>query len=163
NNYYTNALAQYHLNWAVKFYDLLATEGLTKIFEKISLTETEVNDFKKAADMMYLPYDEALDINPQDDSFLSKKVWDLAKTPEDKFPLLLHYHPLHLYRYQVCKQADTVLSHFILEDLQPLRTIENSFLYYENITTHDSSLSTCIFSIMASKLKMHDKAYEYFG
>src|SRR5699024_7120786 len=38
NNYYTNALAQYHLNWAVKFYDLLATEGLTKIFEKISLT-----------------------------------------------------------------------------------------------------------------------------
>lgn len=163
NNYYTNALAQYHLNWAVKFYDLLATEGLTKIFEKISLTETEVNDFKKAADLMYLPYDEALDINPQDDSFLSKKVWDLAKTPEDKFPLLLHYHPLHLYRYQVCKQADTVLSHFILEDLQPLRTIENSFLYYENITTHDSSLSTCIFSIMASKLKMHDKAYEYFG
>jgi alpha,alpha-trehalose phosphorylase len=89
---------------------------------------------------MYLPYDETLKINPQDDSFLTKKVWDIANTPEDRFPLLLHYHPLHLYRHQVCKQADTVLAHFILEDAQSMETIHNSFAYYEKVTTHDSSL-----------------------
>lgn len=112
---------------------------------------------------MYLPYDEETGINPQDDSFLQKEVWDIKGTPADKFPLLLHYHPLCLYRYQVCKQADTVLAHFIYEDAQDLETIRKSFAYYENVTTHDSSLSTCIFSIVASKLGLKEKAYDYFG
>ena len=31
------------------------------------------------------------------------------------------------------------------------------------MTTHDSSLSTCIFSIVAAKLGELDKAYEYLG
>ncbi|MCJ7840046.1 family 65 glycosyl hydrolase [Lederbergia sp. NSJ-179] len=163
NNYYTNALAQYHLQWAVKFYQLLQANDQTAVLEKIQLLPQEIEEFSKAAEQMYLPYDSELDINPQDDSFLSKRVWDLEKTPKDQFPLLLHYHPLHLYRHQVCKQADTVLAHFIVEDAQSLRTIENSFHYYEKITTHDSSLSTCIFSIMAAKLKEYKKAYDYFG
>jgi alpha,alpha-trehalose phosphorylase len=163
NNYYTNVSAQYNLYWASKFYYLLKSEGNTKAADKIGLSEQEVSTFEQAAKAMYLPYDEMLGINPQDDSFLDKKVWDLENTPEDKFPLLLHYHPLHLYRYQVCKQADTVLAHFIFEDAQSIDTIRNSFAYYEKCTTHDSSLSTCIFSIMASKLGLEEKAYEYFG
>ena len=164
NNYYTNVCAQYNLNWAVKFYCLLKEKKkLSPVAEKIHLTEEEIKEFDQAAKNMYLPYDEKLKINPQDDSFLQKKVWDLEHTPKEKFPLLLHYHPLHLYRYQVCKQADTVLAHFIFEDAQSLETIRNSFDYYEKITTHDSSLSTCIFSIVASKLGRTEKAYTYFG
>lgn len=164
NNYYTNAAAQYNLYWAVKFYELLQkADKLTKLQEKISLTDGEIKEFERAADNMYLPYDEELGINPQDDSFLQKKVWDIKNTPSENFPLLLHYHPLHLYRHQVCKQADTVLAHFIFEDAQTIDTIRKSFDYYEKITTHDSSLSTCIFSIVASKLGLVEKAYEYFG
>lgn len=40
---------------------------------------------------------------------------------------------------------------------------QRSFAYYEQVTTHDSSLSTCIYSIMASRLGQVEKAYEYFG
>ena len=136
---------------------------LDKVKAKLGLTEKELEGFKKAEECMYLPYDEELGINPQDDSFLSKPVWDIENTPKEDFPLLLHYHPLHLYRYQVCKQADTVLAHFIFEDAQSLETIRKSFEYYEKVTTHDSSLSTCIYSIVASKLGLDDKAYMYFG
>lgn len=164
NNYYTNLLAKYNLEWAVKCEKLLMAEGKWEtLCKKIDLQPEELQEFKKAADEMYLPYDEELDINPQDDSFLKKKKWDFAHTPKENYPLLLHYHPLALYRRQVCKQADTVLAHFILEDYQKLSTIRSSFLYYEKVTTHDSSLSTCIFSIMAAKLGMVEKAYEYFG
>lgn len=164
NNYYTNLLAKYNLEWAVKCEKLLTTEGKwEELCKKIDLQPEELYEFKKAAEEMYLPYDKELDINPQDDSFLKKKKWDFANTPEENYPLLLHYHPLALYRRQVCKQADTVLAHFILEDYQKPSTIRNSFLYYEKVTTHDSSLSTCIFSIMAAKLGMIEKAYEYFG
>ncbi|MDF2589712.1 MAG: treP [Anaerocolumna sp.] len=164
NNYYTNACAQFNLKWAVKFYDLLTeSKKISHVVDKMNLSEIEIKDFEKASGCMYLPYDETLKINPQDDSFLEKKVWDFEHTPKEDYPLLLHYHPLCLYRHQVCKQADTVLAHFIFEDAQSLETIRNSFNYYEKVTTHDSSLSTCIFSIVASKLGLTHKAYDYFG
>ncbi len=164
NNYYTNVLARYHLKWAVKFYSQFAENSVfKKMLKKIGLKENEVIEFQKAAEDMVLPYDEKLKINPQDDSFLQKKRWDIDTIPKKKFPLLLHYHPLYLYRYQVCKQADTVLAHFVLEDEQSLETIQNSFEYYEKITTHDSSLSACIFSIVAAKLGKEEKAFSYFG
>ena len=54
------------------------------------------------------------------------------------------------------------MAHFILEDAETLETIYNSFQYYEKITTHDSSLSYCIFSIMAARLGLIEKAYEYY-
>ena len=164
NNYYTNVLAQYHLNWAVKFYyQLKEHEEFIKLVEKIELLVEEIESFKAAADRMYLPFDETLKINPQDDSFLQKKVWNIESIPKDCFPLLLNYHPLHIYRHQICKQADTVMAHFILEDAQSEEVMRNSFLYYEKITTHDSSLSKAIFSIMAAKIGMEEKSFAYFG
>ncbi len=180
NNYYTNSIAKYNLLWAVKFYELLkqTENGRTKLSE-LGININEISEMRAAADAMFLPYDSELGINPQDDSFLSKKVWKLEETSEEDFPLLLHYHPLHLYRYQVCKQADTVMAYFLFEDEQPVEVMKRSFEYYEKITTHDSSLSTCIFSIVAARLAMklsagnlghsedslylREKAIDYFG
>ena len=134
-------MAQYNLRWAVKIYQLLKTSpGFDSLTEKLNLKEAEIVAFQKAADNMYLPYDEQLKINPQDDSFLKKRKLDLNAIPKNKFPLLLHYHPLYLYRHQVCKQADTVMAHFIVEEAQSFETMFNSYQYYEAITTHDSSL-----------------------
>lgn len=153
NNYYTNAMAKWNLYWAAKVFELVDT---------VPVTEKEAKEWLEASDKMFLPYDDKLKINPQDDSFLQKAVWDFEGTPKEKYPLLLHFHPLTLYRYQVLKQADTVLAHFLLEDEQDLETMKNSYDYYEKITTHDSSLSYCVYSIMAAKLGYHEKAYNYF-
>lgn len=164
NNYYTNAAAKHNLIWAVKIYELLRKSGLSDSLDaKLKVTKEELDSFSEAADAMLLLYDEKLGINPQDDSFLSKPVWDVEATPKENFPLLLHYHPLHLYRYQVCKQADTVLAYFMFENEQSEEVMKRSYRYYEKITTHDSSLSTCVFSIVASRLGMPEKAYAYFG
>lgn len=54
------------------------------------------------------------------------------------------------------------MAHFLLENEADDETIKHSYEYYEEITTHDSSLSYCLFSIMASKLGDQDKAYRYF-
>jgi alpha,alpha-trehalose phosphorylase len=163
NNYYTNVMARHNLRWAVRAWKLLEDAGkLAPLAAKLALTAVEVEGFARAAETMLVPYDDERGINPQDDSFLDKPLWDFAGTPKDHYPLLLHYHPLHLYRHQVCKQADTVLAHFLLEDDQDEATVARSFEYYEAVTTHDSSLSTCIFSIVASKLGQTDKAYKYF-
>ncbi|MFG6117924.1 glycoside hydrolase family 65 protein [Thalassobacillus sp. B23F22_16] len=166
NNYYTNVMAKYNLLWAVKVYNRLNSddpESLSSLMKELNLKEQEVCEWEKAAETMFLPHNEELKIDEQDDTFLTKELWDLSSTPKEKFPLLLNYHPLVLYRHQVCKQADTVLAHFLLEDFTDRETIENSYNYYEKITTHDSSLSYCVFSIMASKLGYRDKAYNYFS
>ncbi len=111
---------------------------------------------------MYLPYDGKLGIHEQDDSFLSKKAWDFANTPKENYPLLLNYHPMVIYRHQVCKQADVVLALLLLSNEFSIHDKRRDFDYYEAVTTHDSSLSSCIFSIIASEVGYHDKAYDYF-
>ena len=165
NNYYTNVMTRYLFKNTRLFWDKLAKEDPSKfsfLKDKILVTEQEIADFDRAADKMFIPYDETLKIHPQDDAFLDRKVWDLENTPKDKLPLLLHYHPLAMYRHQVCKQPDTVLAHMLLEDETDIATIKNDINYYEKITTHDSSLSTCIFGIMFSRVGDVKKAYEYF-
>jgi alpha,alpha-trehalose phosphorylase len=113
NNYYTNLLAQHHLNWAVKFYYMLREKSdlCCNMIERIGLTEREVKEFQRAKENMYLPYSKKLDINPQDDSFLNKCYLDITEIPKDNFPLLLHYHPLFLYRHQVCTGRRTGIKH----------------------------------------------------
>lgn len=158
-------MAKYHMYWAYKLYHELQaynSVGFEKLCQKINLSFDEVKEMKQAGEAMYLPYDEEFGIHAQDDSFLRKAVWDFANTTEAQYPLLLHFHPLTIYRYQVLKQADTVLAHFLLEDYADMETMKRSYDYYEKITTHDSSLSPCIYGIMASRCGYSDKAYEYF-
>ena len=70
----------------------------------------EVEDWQRAADLMYLPFDEKRGIHLQDEEFLEKRPWDFKGTPAEDYPLLLHYHPLVIYRHQVIKQADVILA-----------------------------------------------------
>ena len=164
NNYFTNCGAKFNLKWAVKACELLEGDPrFETLKEKLSLENEELAEFAAEAEGMYLPYDEELGINPQDDSFLQKAKLDLTSIPKDKKPMLLHYHPLFIYRHQVLKQADTVLAYYLYENEQSRETMERSFAYYEPITTHDSSLSTCVYSIVASQLGQREKAYDYFG
>lgn len=164
NNYYTNRIAQYNMRWAVKAARILRDSKVGRdVLRRLALTEEELSEMQKASDGMRIPYDAELGINPQDDSFLSKPIWDLPSTPKENFPLLMHYHPLHLYRYQVCKQADTVMAYSLFGHVESEEVMRKSLSYYERITTHDSSLSTCIFSIVAARLGETKKAFRYFG
>jgi alpha,alpha-trehalose phosphorylase len=164
NNYYTNLIARHNLLAAAEICRELEARGLQiAAKERVALAPGETEAFIRAAEAMYLPYDEKLGVYAQDDSFLSKPVWDFEATPKENYPLLLHYHPLALYRHQVCKQADTVLAHFLFEDDADEEAMRNSFRYYERVTTHDSSLSLCVFSMMAARLGELDKAYRYFA
>lgn len=161
NNYYTNQSVQYQLRWLVKHYPLLKEKN-APFLEKLAVTEEEMAAFEAAAKAMYLPYSEELQIHAQDDSFLEKPVLPIEELPKENFPLLLHYHPLYLYRHQVCKQADMVLAYFLHDEFFETEEIERGYTYYEKLTTHDSSLSSCIFSIVANQIGDVEKAYRYF-
>jgi alpha,alpha-trehalose phosphorylase len=82
-------------------------------------------------------------------------------TPPEKYPLLLNYHPLVIYRHQVIKQADVVLAMFLLGNEFSLEQKRRDFDYYDELTTGDSSLSVSIQSIAAFELGYMKKAQEY--
>ncbi len=166
NNYYTNVMARFNLAKASELRATLAAhfpDALTGLERRIGLEAAERRAWEEAAERMYLPYDAARDITPQDDGFLRRGEWDFAGTPASDYPLLLNHHHLSLRRRQVCKQADAVLAYFLLPGVAAESTVRNSYAYYERITTHDSSLSYAVFAAMAARLGDPEKAYRYFA
>lgn len=165
NNYYTNLIAKHNLNlaydWVTEAMDNNQSDA-EAVMKAVGVQVEEWEEWKKAADMMFLPYEDEQKLSMQDDSFFSKKIWDFENTPKKNYPLLLNYHPLTIYKHQVNKQADTVLSHLLFPADFTLEQKARDYEYYEAITTHDSSLSRSIFSIVASALGKMDKAYNYF-
>jgi len=165
NNFYTNAMAKMHLLYAVEtdklLRDLYPAE-YQRIAAKIHLKHQEVTKWEEAACSMLLLKDEVLGIHPQDDSFLEKAVWPFDKTPAENYPLLLHYHPLDIYRHQVSKQADVLLTMYLLGDQFTTEEKRANLAYYTPITTHDSSLSRCIFSILEAETGNVEEALNLF-
>jgi len=165
NNTFTNLMARENLHYAVKVVKRMKSKSPEKyktLVHKTQLKPQEIREWQKAGDKMFIPYDQKLGINPQDEAFLQKELWDIKNTPKDKFPLLLHYHPLVLYRFQVIKQADVVLATFLLGDEFPQALKKRNFDYYDPLTTGDSSLSVSIQGIMAAELGYMDLATKYF-
>lgn len=151
DNWYTNRMAQKHLRRAVAAARRVAQLDPTAA-NALDLADGELAEFTRAADAMHLPFDMARDLDAQDASFLDKPEWDLAATPREKFPLLLHFHPLTLYRRQVAKQADLVLGMVLAGEDVPLERKRRAFAHYEPVTTHDSTLSASTFAILAAEV-----------
>jgi alpha,alpha-trehalose phosphorylase len=164
NNAYTNLMARENLRYAAQTVNTLRDrrpELYTALVHTTRLRPSEVAEWERAAEAMYIPHDTRLGITPQDDEFLEQERWDLSRTPPDKFPLLLYYHPLTIYRHQVIKQADLVLAMLLLphefsDDLK-----KRNFEFYDPLTTGDSSLSACIQSIIAAEVGDMARAVEY--
>jgi alpha,alpha-trehalose phosphorylase len=128
----------------------------------VGLQPDETKRWTKAAEAMYIPYDEELGIHPQDENFLERESWDFAGTPDDHYPLLLYYHPLVIYRHQVLKQADVVLAMALRSDQFPLEQKRRNFDYYDPITAGDSSLSACVQGMAAAQIGYEELAVSYF-
>ena len=165
NNLYTNAMAAHHLAGAARVAgDLakVAPNEFAALAVRLGLPADEIALWRQAAEKMYLPYDKALGIHEQHDGFLDKPVWDFAGTPADKYPLLLNFHPLKIYRHQVLKQADVVLAQVLLPDQFSKADKRRNLAYYAPITTHDSTLSACIYSVAGAESGNHAQAFELF-
>ncbi len=164
NNMFTNMMARENMSYAVRTIETLMEknkESFNALAHKTDLEISEVKEWEKAVDNMYIPYEPESGIHPQDDNFMSRKAWDFKNTPVDKYPLLLHFHPLVIYRSRVIKQADVILAMFLLGREFSREQKKRNFDYYEPLTTGDSSLSACIQSIIASEVGYVEKASEH--
>jgi alpha,alpha-trehalose phosphorylase len=165
DNAYTNLMARMNLSFAAWYVRELKDErpaDYRALAAEMDLQESEVDAWVRAAEAMHVPFDRRRGINPQDANFLEREVWDLEATPPERFPLLLHYHPLVIYRHQVIKQADVVLAMVLVGDEFPLERKRANFEYYDALTTGDSSLSACVQCVIAAEIGDEERALEYF-
>src|SRR5215217_2289391 len=165
NNAYTNLMARENLGSAVRVLEWLAGQdpwALAQLMRSTSLTAAEVEGWRRAAELMHVPRHEELGIVLQDEHFLDRERWDLQATPADKRPLLLHYHPLEIYRHQVIKQTDVVLASYLVGHHFTEDETRRTFDYYDPLTTGDSTLSACVQSVTASAIGYADAALRYF-
>jgi alpha,alpha-trehalose phosphorylase len=112
---------------------------------------------------MSIPYDDALEVHPQNEDFTRYAGWDYNKTTADQYPLLLNFPYFDLYRRQVIKQPDLVLAMQCRGDAFTPRQKARNFAYYEAITVRDSSLSATTQAVMAAEVGHLDLAYDYFA
>ena len=165
DNLYTNVMARFNLRRAaeaVSFLQDQRPEAYRSMAQRVRLDDDEVYNWARAAEAMTIPFDEHLGIHPQDAHFLEREMWDLGKTPVEKRPLLLNYHPLVIYRFQVLKQADVVLALFLQGEDFTQEQKKADFDYYDPITTGDSTLSAVVQAIIAAEVGYHDLALRYF-
>ncbi|MDU7361161.1 MAG: glycosyl hydrolase family 65 protein [Propionibacteriaceae bacterium] len=165
NNFFTNVMARANLRNAVRLLEEMAANdqaAYERAAEALEFTQDEVESWRRAADGMVILRDDNLGIHPQDEKFLQSEMWDLENTPDEKRPLLLHFHPLVIYRFQVLKQADAVLALFLQGDEFTAEEKRSDFEYYDPITTGDSTLSGVVQSVMAAEVGYQDMAMDYF-
>jgi alpha,alpha-trehalose phosphorylase len=165
NNLYTNVMARFNLRYArkvVRSIERARPDAYDRMVARLNLRPEELDEWERAASTMAIPYSDSLEIHPQDSHFLEREVWDLAGTPEEQKPLMLHFHPLVIYRFQVLKQADVVLALFLQGDQFTSREKLADFDYYDPLTTSDSTLSNVVQSIVAAEIGYRDLALDYF-
>ena len=164
NNLFTNLMAAENLSIAADAVARLRTESpqdYRRLVDRVGLRDEEERAWRRAAEQIYVPFDAKAHVHLQDENFLEQEPWDFAGTPEDRYPLLLHYHPLVIYRHQVIKQADVVLATVLLPDRFTAEERRRIFEYYDPLTTGDSSLSECIQTIAAVDVGKYRSAEEY--
>lgn len=166
NNYHTNRLAQWTLQYTKEVVDYMKEhygEMYAELKEKWNFNEEEeVSKWSDIIDNMYFPYDEERKIFLQQDNFLNKAIIPTAEMGEENRPINQKWSWDRILRSCYIKQADTLQSLYLFEDDFDVETIERHFNFYEPITVHESSLSPCIHNILAAKIGNKEKAYEMY-
>jgi len=164
NNAYTNYMAKWHFQYAVDVFEKMkagAPAKLAALAGKLALEPGEVVGWREASEKMYLPWDEATGVVPQDDNFLGRDPVDMAKVPlhTDVRSLV---HPLVLWKNQWIKQADAVLLMFMQRHQFDAETVCRTYEFHEPKTNHGSSLSASVHSIVAADIGKLEDAYHFF-
>ena len=164
NNVYTNCVAEENFRGAAAAMETLKRErpaDYARVCKALDYDEREAAAWLEAAEKMYYPAPRD-GIVPQDDGFLDRRPWPLDTIPAEKHPLLIHFHGLDIYRAMVCKQADLILAMTQYGERWTLEEKRKNFFFYDSVTTHDSSLSMAVFSLLANEIGEVGTAYDYF-
>ncbi len=149
NNAYTNNMVRFVL-------ELGSRVGLSG-----GATEKEVELFSRMAEKLPIPRKDDLILQCED---FEKKADPLFEQfwPDRSGCYASAVSQERLYRSKNLKQADVLMMMFLFPNRFAKSQIELAWDYYLPYTTHDSSLSACVHSIIANRLDKCKEAYEFW-
>lgn len=166
NNGYTNRMAKYTFDMAVNVIDLLdsfsneASQRIRAMYDVEELREK----FSDASSHIFIPQPDENGVIEQFDGYsrLEDVSIDTVKSR------LLHEKEYWGGAYgvaahtKVIKQADVVTWLTLFPDDFPQDILLKNWNYYEPRTEHGSSLSACMYALLACRCGMPEKAYPFF-
>jgi alpha,alpha-trehalose phosphorylase len=81
NNTYTNLMAQSNLHAAAA-----AAERHADVAQLLGIPASEIAAWRRAADAVYVPYDQRLGVHSQDQDFTGHDRWDFEATRPEQYP-----------------------------------------------------------------------------
>ncbi|MDG6142250.1 glycoside hydrolase family 65 protein [Lactococcus formosensis] len=155
NNWYTNTLATWVLNFTM--------ESLKKYPRPdLQVSTEELAKWNDITAHMYYPTDKELGIFVQHDGFLDKDLTPVADLDSKHLPLNQNWSWDRILRSPYIKQADVLQGIYFFGNHYSLEEKRRNFNFYEPLTVHESSLSPSIHAILAAELGMEDKAVEMY-
>jgi maltose phosphorylase len=166
NNWYTNSLAVWTLSYTLQNIETLKKYKPIKLEAVLKKTnfnfKAETPRWYELINNMHFNIDKKRQVFLQQDGFLDKELLTTDAIPKDEKPINQHWSWDRILRSCFIKQADVLQGLYLLEDQYDTETIKRNFDFYEPMTVHESSLSACIHSIMASRIGNITKAYELY-
>jgi len=168
NNAFTNRMVKLNLNKAMESLEIIRSKdkmAYEKFCNKLSISKEELELFSEIADKLPVPMDNENNYILQSEDFEDYAHIDIQGLWKDKSkPFGFFTTQEKLYRSKCLKQADALALAMLFKKEFTLNEIENTYKYYEPITTHDSSLSPVNHAIVAAWIenKEHlDKFTDY--
>jgi maltose phosphorylase len=166
NNWYTNLMARWTLQYTLESLKHVSEKHPARYqaivgktgFDRVKETER----WKDIVNNLYFPYYEEQGIFLQQDGYMDKKQFFASDLDPSERPINQHWSWDRILRSPFIKQADVLQGLYFFEDEYDLETIRRNFDFYEPRTVHESSLSPCIHSVLASKLGKREMAYEMY-
>lgn len=166
NNWYTNTLAVWTLSFTLENIQNLEKGNDQKLKDLFKTTNfnysVETKRWKELIKDLYMPEDKQRKVFLQQDGFLDKELMPAINIPPAERPINQHWSWDRILRSCFIKQADVLQGLYFFEDKFDTDTIRRNFDFYEPMCVHESSLSACIHSILASRIAKIDKAYELY-
>ncbi len=163
DNWYTNYIAVWCLKYTLEAIEYVNGEGKAEaIFNKTGFNEANEPDaWREIIEKMHFPYDPERQVFLQQDGFLDKDLKTVDAIEEQR-PINQNWSWDRILRSCFIKQADVLQGLYFFEDDFDKEEIRRNFDFYEPMTVHESSLSPCVHSILASGLGKKEKAYEMY-
>lgn len=165
NNWYTNTIAAWCLKYSSEVAVMIKAETPGKyadLANRIALSEDELTQWSSIAENMYFPECPELGVFLQQDGYLDKEQVPVKDLSPEHRPLNQKWSWDRILRSCYIKQADVLQGLYFFDDDYDRETLQRNFDFYEARTVHESSLSPCIHSILASRLNDEKHAYEFY-
>lgn len=166
NNWYTSTIACWCMEFAEEVAGYVKSSDPAKYAELVkSINFDESNEMAKWREIrnnMFFSVDEKLGIFLQQEGYMDKEQILVKDLDPNERPLNQKWSWDRILRSCFIKQADVLQGLYFLEDRYDTNTIKRNYEFYEARTVHESSLSPCVHSVLASRIGNVEKAYELY-